>query len=93
MDYYIDDLGVKRYIAEVVEYVSYGKNGTVINPLFTRETKIVKRNDRYFYDVNYRYGKMTRRLFNKLASAKVLNSELDKFIKEEYYEEKDIRKL
>lgn len=93
LDYYIDDLGVKRYISEVVEYVSYGKNGTIINPLFTRETKIVKRNDRYFYDVNYKYGKMTKRLFNKLASAKVLNSELDKFIKEEYYEEKEIRKF
>jgi len=26
-----------------------------------------------------------------LASAKVLNNELDKFIKEEYYEEKDKR--
>ena len=36
---------------------------------------------------------MTKRLYNKLASAKVLNSELDKFIKEEYYEEKEIRKF
>ena len=78
-------------MAEVVEYVSYGKEGTVINPLFTRETTITKRNGRFFYDVNYKYGKMTKRLFNKLASAKVLNSEIEKFIKEEYYEEKNIR--
>ena len=91
LDYYIDDLGVKRYISEIVEYVSYGRNGTVINPLYTRETTITKRNGRFFYDVNYKYGKMTKRLFDKLASAKVLNNDIEKFIKEEYYEEKDIR--
>ena len=93
LDHYIDEFGVRRYISEVVEYVSYDKNGTVINPLFTRLTTITKRNGRFFYDVSYKYGKMTQRLFNKLASAKVLNNELDKFIKEEYYEEKDKRTI
>lgn len=91
LDYYIDNDGVKRYVSEVVEYVSYGKEGTIINPLFTRLTSIVKRNGRFFYDVNYKYGKITKRLFNKLASAKVLNNEIDRFIKEDYYEEKNIR--
>ena len=93
LDHYIDEFGVRRYISEVVEYVSYDKNGTVINPLFTRLTTITKRNGRFFYDVSYKYGKMTQRLFNKLASAKALNNELDKFIKEEYYEEKDKRTI
>jgi len=91
LDHYIDEFGVKRFVSEVVEYVSYGKNGTIVNPLFTRQTTISKRNGRFFYDVSYKYGKVTERLFNKLASAKVLNSEIDKFIKEEYYEEKDKR--
>lgn len=91
LDYYIDDFGVKRFISEVVEYVSYGKDGTKINPLFTRSTNITKKAGRYLYDVNFKYGKMTRRLFDKLANAKALNSEIDKFIKEEYYEEKSFR--
>ena len=91
LDHYIDDYGVKRFISEVVEYVSYGKDGTKINPLFTRITNITKRGGRYFYDVNYKYGKMTRRLFDKLARAKVLSSDIDRFIKEEYFEEKSFR--
>ena len=91
LDYYIDEQGVKRFVSEVVEYVSYSKGGTVINPLFTRETIITKRNGRFFYDVNYKYGKMTKKLFDKLANAKVLNDDIEKFIKEEYYEEKNIR--
>ena len=91
LDYYIDEQGVKRFVSEVVEYVSYSKGGTVINPLFTRETIITKRNGRFFYDVNYKYGKMTKKLFDKLANAKVLNGDIEKFIKEEYYEEKNIR--
>ncbi len=91
LDYYIDDYGVKRFISEVVEYVSYGKDGTKINPLFTRTTNITKKAGRYLYETDYKYGKMTRRLFNKLANAKVLSSDLDKFIKEEYYEEKSFR--
>lgn len=93
LDYYIDDNGVKRYVSEVVEYVSYGKDGTTVNPLFIRTMTITKRNGRFFYDVDYKYGKMTKKLFNKLASAKVLNNEIEKFIKEEYYEEKDIRTI
>ena len=91
LDHYIDEFGVKRFISEVVEYVSYGKEGTKINPLFTRITNITKRGGRYFYDVNYKYGKMTRRLFDKLARAKVLSSDIDRFIKEEYFEEKSFR--
>lgn len=93
LDYYIDEYGVKRYISEVVEYVSYGKDGTRINPLFTRSTSIIKKAGRYLYEVNYKYGKMTRRLFEKLANAKVLNSEIDRFVKEEYYEEKSFRDI
>ena len=93
LDSYIDDNGVKRFISEVVEYVSYGKGGTKVNPLFTRVTSISKRNGRYFYDVSYKYGKITRELFDKLANHKVLSSDIDKFIREEYYEEKDIRSI
>jgi len=93
LDHYIDELGVKRFVSEVVEYVSYGRGGTVINPLFTRTTTITKRNGRFFYDVSYKYGKMTQRLFDKLASAKVLNSEVERFIKEEYYEEREKRTI
>lgn len=89
LDHYIDEYGVKRFISEVVEYVSYGKEGTIINPLFTRETVITKKNGRFFYDTNYKYGKITKRLFNKLASSKNLNNNLERFIKEEYYEEKN----
>ena len=93
LDHYIDEFGVKRFVSEVVEYVSYGKNGTIINPLFSRVTSITKRNGRFFYDTSYKYGKITERLFNKLASAKVLNNEIEKFIKEEYYEEKEKRTI
>lgn len=93
LDHYIDEFGVKRFISEVVEYVSYGRGGTVVNPLFTRSTTITKRNGRFFYDVSYKYGKITKRLFDKLASAKVLNSEIERFVKEEYYEEKEKRTI
>jgi hypothetical protein len=34
---------------------------------------------------------MTKKLFNKLASAKALNSDIERFIREEFYEEKAIR--
>ena len=93
LDHYIDEFGVKRFVSEVVEYVSYGRGGTVINPLFTRTTTITKRNGRFFYDVSYKYGKMTQRLFDKLAYAKVLNNEIEKFIKEEYYDEQEKRTI
>lgn len=93
LDHYIDEFGVKRFVSEVVEYVSYGRGGTVINPLFTRTTTITKRNGRFFYDVSFKYGKMTQKLFDKLASAKVLSNDVEKFIKEEYYEEKEKRSI
>jgi len=93
LDHYIDENGVKRFISEVVEYVSYGRGGTIINPLFSRITTITKKGGKYFYNIDYKYGKMTKRLFDKLANAKVLNSNIDKFIKEEYYEEKNIKTL
>lgn len=91
LDHYIDENGVRRYVSEVVEYISYGKDGTVVNSLFKRTTSISKRNGRFFYDVNYKYGKISKKLFDKLASSKSLNSEIDKFIKEEFYEEKNNR--
>jgi len=87
LEHCIDNTGVKRYISEIVEYISYGKNGTIVNPLYTRQTTIQKRNGRFFYNINYKYGKMTKRLFNKLASAKVLNNDLEKFIQEDFYNE------
>lgn len=88
LDHTIDENGVKRYIAEIVEYISYGNKGTVINTLFKRNTTISKRNGRYIYDVNYEFGKMSEKLFKKLASYKVLNNDIDRFIKEEYYDTK-----
>lgn len=91
LDYYIDETGVKRYISEIVEYISYGKSGTIANVLFKKNTAITKRNGRFFYENSYQYGKMSEKLFNKLASSQVLNSDIEKFIKEEYYEEKDKR--
>lgn len=87
LDYFIDKDGVKRYIAEVVEYVSYGKSGTIVNPIFTRKTTITNKNGKFGYNVNYEYGKITKRLFEKLASAKVLNNDIEMFLKDEYYEE------
>lgn len=91
LDHTVDSLGVKRYIQEVVEYISYGENGTIVNPLFTRETSISKRNGRFFYETKYKYGKISKNLFDKLASSKSLNNDIDKFVKEEYYETKTER--
>ena len=91
LDHFVDENGVKRYVAEVVEYISYGKDGTIINPIFTRNTSIIKRNGRFFYDVNYRYGKITKKLFEKLARAKVIGNDIEIFIEEEFYEKKNNR--
>jgi pilus assembly protein CpaF len=89
LDHIVDEFGVKRFISEVVEYISYDSDGTIINPLFTRITTINKKNGRFMYNVNYKYGKMSEKLFQRLASYKVLNTETDRFIKEEYYAEKN----
>lgn len=85
LDHTVDKNGVKRFIAEVVEYVDYGKNGTVINPLFHRIVQTKKENNQYIYDVSYEYGTISKKLFDKLVDAKALNSSIDLFIEEEYY--------
>ena len=89
LDYEIDSDGVKRYISEVVEYVKYGENGTVINQLFKRVVKIKKIGGSYKYDVGYEYGKMSKKLFDKLANEKAINPLIDRFVKEEYYNEEN----
>lgn len=86
LDYTIDNEGVKRYIAEIVEYVDYNEKGTIVNPLFKKETKIRKINDTYNYTTSYHYGKISKNLFNKLASEKVITKEIDYFINGDYYE-------
>lgn len=89
LDYVIDEDGVKRFISEIVEYVKYGNNGTIVNPLFKRITKIKKAMIGYEYDVTYEYGKISKRLFDKLADEKMIDDSIDTFVKEEYYEEEN----
>lgn len=86
LDYVIDNMGVKRFVSEVVEYIKYGKNGTVINPLFKRTLKIKKENNQYKYNVDYEYGKISKKLFNKLADEKMINNDIELFIEDDYYE-------
>lgn len=86
LDYEIDEDGVKRFISEIVEYVNYGENGTVVNPLFKRIVKIKKQGISYVYDVGYEYGKISKKLFDKLANEKAINDSIDRFIRKEYYE-------
>lgn len=89
LDYDIDSDGVKRYISEIVEYVKYDKHGTIINPLFKRIVKIRKQNNDYKYDITFEYGKISKKLFDKLANERVINDSIDSFIEEEYYEKQD----
>ena len=84
LDYEIDEIGVNRFIVEVVEYVSYDETGVKCNPIFEREFNIKKRNDKYEYIIDYKYNYISKDLFYKLASAKILNKEIDAFINEEY---------
>lgn len=86
LDYFIDSDGVKRFISQIVEYVSYDKYGTVINPLFTRQVITTKKGNKFEYQLNYQYGKISKRLFEKMANSMVLNSNIEKFVNEEYYE-------
>jgi len=86
LDYEIDDTGVKRYISEIVEYIKYGENGTIINPLFKRIVKIKKDTSGYIYDVSFQYGKISKKLFEKLAEEKVITESIDYLINQEYYE-------
>lgn len=87
LDYNIDDDGVQRFISEIVEYVEYNDSGTVVNPLFKRIVKIRKGTLGYEYDVSFEYGKISKKLFDKLASEKVINDLIDCFIDGEYYED------
>lgn len=80
LDYEIDEFGITRYIVEVVEYLSYSKEGVKCNNIFEREFKIKKKNDKYEYFTDYKYGYITDQLFNKLAKAKVLNKDIELFI-------------
>lgn len=86
LDYDIDELGVKRYISEIVEYIEYSNKGTVVNPIFKRSVKIKKEDTGYKYDVQYEYGKISKKLFNKLAEEKVITDLIDYFIDGDYYE-------
>lgn len=87
LDYNVDKNGVKRYIAEIVEYVDYGREGTIINPIFKRNLNIRKQtNGTYTYDVNYEYGSISKNLFDKMVNCKVMNNSIDRFVKDEYYD-------
>jgi len=86
LDYEITETGIKRYVSEVVEYISYDKSGTIINPIFKRETSIKKVKDHYIYDTKYVFGKITKNLFTKLADSKLLNKEIEKFMEDVHYD-------
>lgn len=85
LDHKVDSDGVKRYVAEVVEYVAYTDKGAIINTIYKRNVNIAKVNNGYEYTVSYKFGKMTKKLFDKLIAYEVLNSDIEKFMKEEYF--------
>lgn len=86
LDHTVDKDGVKRYIAEVVEYINYDKTGTVSNSLFKRNLSITKVTSNYEYKISYEYGKISKKLFDKLVSSKVINNDIESFISEVYYD-------
>jgi hypothetical protein len=89
LDHKVDSDGVKRYIAEVVEYVAYTDKGTIVNTIYRRNVSIRKIDNRYEYKVDYKFGKMSRKLFNKLVSHEVLSNDIEKFVKGEYFGEEN----
>ena len=91
--YQYKDLEFKLTSLKIYEiYFQNNLIGTLLlNKAKNISTVSYKKKYKTKYDVNFKYVKMTRRLFDKLANAKALNSEIDKFIKEEYYEEKSFR--
>lgn len=80
LDYEIDELGVTRYIVEVVEYLSYDNNGVKCNSIFEREVKINKNNDKYEYLTDYKYNYISDSLYNKLVKSKVLSTNINIFV-------------
>lgn len=87
VDYEITEKGVHRYISEIVEYIKYGNNGVVVNKLFSREQRVEKIEDEYKYYVEYKYGKMSRKLFEKIRNEKLINKNIEIFIDENMYDE------
>jgi len=82
----VDDKGIKRFIVEVVEYVSYDNFGAKVNPIFKRNEIVKNDNGIISYDSNYVYGKITKDLFTKMAMNHALTDKVNRFVKEEYYE-------
>lgn len=78
--------GIKRMIVEVVEYCGYNNRGAVINKLFSRSNKVKKEYTNFQYEEEFEYGKVSKKLFDKLARKKVLSENVNIFLKEEYYE-------
>lgn len=87
IDYDITTSGTKRYICEIVEYRDYTDRGVVTNPIFTLKLQPVKQKDGTLkYERVGINGKISKELFDKLAKKKVLSSNIEQFIEEDYYE-------
>ncbi len=80
LDYEINDMGVNRFIVEVVEYISYDKDGVKCNTIFERDYVVKERKGNYEYLVDYNYGTISKRLFDNMIKKRVLKNELDIFI-------------
>ena len=81
--------GIRRSIVEVVEYIGYDEKGAIINPLFKLINVVNKVNNEYKYIDKYEYGKISSNLFNKFARKKALNKNIERFLKNEYYEKEN----
>lgn len=84
--------GIERFIVEIVEYESYSEKGTKVNTLFKKEIKVNKVGKEYVYSPTYFYGKISRKLFNKLVNSKSLMEEIQDFVKEEYLNDEETAK-
>lgn len=85
----VDERGIKRFIVEVVEYVSYDSFGAKINPIFKRNETVKNNSGLISYETNYVYGKITKELFSKMAMNHALTNKVNRFVKEEYYDKYD----
>lgn len=90
IDYDITKTGTKRYICEIVEYLDYTDKGVRVNPIFTLKSQPVKQPDgSIVYERVEKYGKISRQLFDKLTKKKVLTKDIERFVKEEYYDKEN----
>lgn len=87
VDYEITKKGVKRFISEIVEYDRYTNNGVIVNKLYSRELKLEKIEDEYKYYVAYNYGKLSKKIFDKIKNEKLINKDIEIFIDRGLYDE------